>query len=188
MDWVCLFHKICGYYYYKKGVYVQVIRSTVRRCFRGRQHVPAWKCIHPKNKPTKNARNHENLTKRTEQHERAINSKKRSQAICSLEECKKGFNFCWTSKGKCRTKVGTTKDIILRGALHIRGAYFHAFQTNGQTGHTCVGSQKLRWPRALRSLNPSLTMVTSVPYSIAFKSLQKNMMTQKRRLQINSCF
>jgi len=24
--------------------------------------------------------------------------------------------------------------------------YFHAFHTNGQIGHTCVGPQKLRWP------------------------------------------
>jgi len=38
-----------GYYYYKK-VYVQVIRSTVRRYFRGRQHGPAWKCLYLKNK------------------------------------------------------------------------------------------------------------------------------------------
>jgi len=33
--WLLLLH-------YKNGVYVQVIRSTVRRCFRGRQHGPAW--------------------------------------------------------------------------------------------------------------------------------------------------
>jgi len=38
MDCACLFHKICGCYYYKKGVYVQVIRSTARRYFWGRQH------------------------------------------------------------------------------------------------------------------------------------------------------
>jgi len=57
----------------QKGLYVQVIRSTVRRCFRGRQHGPAWKCIHPKNKATKNSRNHGNSTKRTSQlHETAI--------------------------------------------------------------------------------------------------------------------
>jgi len=41
-----------------KGVYVQVFRSTTRRYFRGRQHGPAWRCTYPKNKPTKNARNH----------------------------------------------------------------------------------------------------------------------------------
>jgi len=45
--------------------------------------------------------------------------------------------------GNCRTKVGTTKDKIFEGALHIRGAYFHAFQTNDQIGDTCVGPQKL---------------------------------------------
>jgi len=61
MYYACLFHKICGYCYYKKGVYVQLIRSTARRYFRGRQHGPEWKCIHPENKPTKNARNHANL-------------------------------------------------------------------------------------------------------------------------------
>jgi len=60
-------------YYYKKGVCIQVIRSAVRRYFRGQQHGPTWKCIHPKNKPTKNARKHGNSTKGTsEQHERAI--------------------------------------------------------------------------------------------------------------------
>jgi len=69
-----------GYYYYKKEVYVQVIRSTVRRYFRGRQHGPVWKCLYLKNKSTKNASNHGNLTKTTsELHERAINSTKRSQ-------------------------------------------------------------------------------------------------------------
>jgi len=40
---------------------VQVIRSTARRYFRGRQHVPAWKYLYPKNKPTKNVRNRGNL-------------------------------------------------------------------------------------------------------------------------------
>jgi len=37
MDCACLVHKICGYYYYKKGAYVQIIiRSTARRYFRRR--------------------------------------------------------------------------------------------------------------------------------------------------------
>jgi len=36
----CLVHKIYGYCYYKKGVYVQVIRSTARPHFRWRQHGP----------------------------------------------------------------------------------------------------------------------------------------------------
>ena len=58
--------------------------------------------------------------------------------------------------------------------LHIRGAYFHAFQKIGQIGHTCVGPQKLRWPRPPRFLNPSLTLVTGVPYSITFASRCKN--------------
>jgi len=47
MDCACVF-QICGYYYCKKGVYVQVIRLTAKRYFRKRQHGPAWKCIHPK--------------------------------------------------------------------------------------------------------------------------------------------
>ena len=83
-EWIVLvWLKIRGYYYYKKGVYVQVIRSTPRRYFRERQHGPAWKSLCPKNKPPKNARNHGNLTKRTSQlHERAINSKKTS--LCHL--------------------------------------------------------------------------------------------------------
>jgi len=45
----------------KKGVYVQVIKSTARRYFWGRQHGHAWKCMYPNNKPTKNARNQGNL-------------------------------------------------------------------------------------------------------------------------------
>ena len=40
----------------------------------------------------------------------------------------------------------------------IRGAYFHAFQTNSQIVHTCLGPPKLRWPRAPRSLNPFLPL------------------------------
>jgi len=46
---VCSINWLCGYY--KNGVYMQLIRSTIRRCFRGRQHGPAGKCIYPKNKP-----------------------------------------------------------------------------------------------------------------------------------------
>jgi len=33
---------------YNKGVYIQLIRSTTRRYFRGRRHGPAWKCIYRK--------------------------------------------------------------------------------------------------------------------------------------------
>jgi len=36
-----------------------------------------------------------------------------------------------------------SQKIDFDGALHIRGAYFHAFKTNDQIGHTCVGLQKL---------------------------------------------
>jgi len=54
-----LFYIICGYY--NEVVYVQLIRSTTRRYVRGQQHGPTWKCIYPKNKPTKNVRNHGNL-------------------------------------------------------------------------------------------------------------------------------
>jgi len=50
LNGLCLFgSKISGYCYYKKGVYVQVIRSTAGRYFRGRQHGPAWKSLYPKN-------------------------------------------------------------------------------------------------------------------------------------------
>jgi len=42
-------------------------------------------------------------------------------------------------------------------------------------GHTCVRPQKLRWPRAPLSRNPSLTVVTSVSYSITFASLYKKL-------------
>jgi len=31
--------------YHKEGVYVQQIRLSSRRYFRGRQHGPAWKCM-----------------------------------------------------------------------------------------------------------------------------------------------
>jgi len=59
--------------YYKKGVFLQVIRSTARRYFRGRQHGPAWTCIYSKNKSTKNVRNHGNFAKTTsELHETVI--------------------------------------------------------------------------------------------------------------------
>jgi len=53
MDCAYLVHKIGVYY--NKGVYVQLIRSTTRQYFRRRQRGPAWKCLYPKNKPTKNA-------------------------------------------------------------------------------------------------------------------------------------
>jgi len=62
-----------------KRAYVQLIKSTTRRYFQKRQHDSAWKCIYPKNKPTRNTRNHGSFTKRTpEPHEGATNSKQRS--------------------------------------------------------------------------------------------------------------
>jgi len=63
----------------KQGVFAQVIRSTARRYFQGQQNGLAWKCIYPKKKPTENARNYGNVTKRTsELRESAITSKERS--------------------------------------------------------------------------------------------------------------
>jgi len=118
------------------------------------------KILYPKNKPTKNDRNRGNSTKRTsEPHERAINSKKKSQCHLFFRCCRKGFNFCWRSKAIVEPKLAPQK-IDFEEALHTRGACFHAFHTNGQIGHTCVGPrpQKLRWPRAPRFLNPSLVV------------------------------
>jgi len=63
--------------------------------------------------------------------------------------------------------------IDFEGALHTRGAYFHSFHTNGHIGHTCVGPQKLRWPRAPRSLNLSLRIRLNICLSL----LQKESVT-----------
>jgi len=54
-EWIVLvsFIKYVATITIQKGICVEVIRSTARRYFRGRQNGPAWKCIHPKNKPTK---------------------------------------------------------------------------------------------------------------------------------------
>ena len=77
MDCACLFHTLCGYY--NKGVYIRLIRSTTRRYCWERKIGSAWKCIYPKNKAAKNARNLGNLTKgNSELHKWAINSKKTS--------------------------------------------------------------------------------------------------------------
>jgi len=57
MDCAYLINNMCGYCYLKKGVYV----PTARRYFWGLQQGPVWKCIYPKNRPTKNASNHSNL-------------------------------------------------------------------------------------------------------------------------------
>ena len=103
IDCACLVYKMRGCY--NKGVYIQLIRSTTRRYFRGRRHGPAWKCIYPKINLQRNARNHGNVTKRTcELHERAINSKKGSychgpfvlekhigKALISVEDLRQGW-------------------------------------------------------------------------------------------------
>ena len=162
MDCACFFHKM-SLLYFKKRFYIQVFRLTVRRYYRWRQHGPAWKCNIQKTNLQKNARNHGKVTKRIfELHRRAINAKKRLQSICFLEECRKGFNFCWTSKANGEPESAQQKKDFWE-ALHIRGAYLHAFQTNGQICHTCLGPPKLRWPRAPRSLNPSLSTPTLFP-------------------------
>ena len=40
------------------------------------------------------------------------------------------------------------------------GTYFYTFKTSRQIGHTCVGSQKQRWPMATHSLNQFLLELT----------------------------
>jgi len=52
------------------------------------------------------------------------------------------------NKKDCRTKE-------MHCAEFLRGAYCNTFKTSDQIGHTCMGP-KIRWPRALHSLNPSL--------------------------------
>jgi len=55
-EWIVLVCSvICGYGYYKKGVYMQVIGATARRYFLGRNTVSHENAYIPKNKPTKNA-------------------------------------------------------------------------------------------------------------------------------------
>jgi len=46
MDCACVFNKICGYGYYEKGVYIQVIRSTARQYFRGQKHGPTHENVY----------------------------------------------------------------------------------------------------------------------------------------------
>ena len=60
-----------------------------------------------------------NFTKRTsELHERAINSKK---SICSLEEYRKGFNFCWRSKVIVEPKSAQQKIDFWADTTHNSG-------------------------------------------------------------------
>jgi len=115
-----LVHEICGYC--NIVVYVQLIISTTRRYFRERQHGPTWKCMHPKNKPTKHARNHGNLMKRISKlHERAINSKKRSHCYLFLRKCRKVFNFCWRSKAIVEPQSAPQKTNFWGGTIYKRG-------------------------------------------------------------------
>ena len=139
-----------------KGVYIQVIRSTARRYFLGQQHGPTWKCIHPKNKPTNNARNHGNLTKRTsELHKRATIPRKYLNAVCSWGECRKSFNFCWTFKAFVEPKLAQQKIDFWGSATHKRCIRSRFSDKRPNRSHL-LGAPKLRWPRASRSLNPSL--------------------------------
>jgi len=63
-----------------------------------------------------------------------------------------GHSWC---KAIVKPKLALQKMHFWGGATHKRDiGYFHALQTNGQIGHTCVGPQTLR--RSPRSLNPSL--------------------------------
>jgi len=77
-----------------------------------------------------------------------------------------------------RTKVGTTKNTFLRGV------YFHAFQTNGHIRHTSVGSQKLRWPTAPRSLNPSLPTSLSVTALYVLRAILKCSLSNREFLRV----
>ena len=63
----------------------------------------------------------------------------------------------------------------------MRGAYVHAFQTNGQIGHTCLGPRKLRWPKAPRPINPSLprTPTTVVEPLVVLPLFQFSVFTGK---------
>jgi len=45
-EWIVLVYYIKYVVYYNKRFYAQLIRSTTRRYFRGRQKGPAWKCIY----------------------------------------------------------------------------------------------------------------------------------------------
>jgi len=163
MDCACLVYKICSYY--NKAAYVRLLYDQMYNwtIFSRAATRPAWKCIHPKHEPATNAGYHGNLTKATsEPLERIKNSRKDRTAICSLEECRKGFiNLCWRSQAIVEPKSAQQKIYFWRGTTYKR-AYFYAFQTNGQIGNTYVGPQKLRWPRAPRFLNLSLS--TTVPH------------------------
>jgi len=48
-------------------------------------------------------------------------SGKDRNAICYLEECGKGFNFCWTSKANVEPKSAQRKIDFWGGTTHKRG-------------------------------------------------------------------
>jgi len=66
-----------------------------------------------------------------------------------------------SAQGASRSPLcpGSHVHLIRPWAQHIRGTCFHAFKTSNQIGYTrytCVGRQKVRWPRTPPPLNPSL--------------------------------
>jgi len=115
MDCGCLVDKI-GYVVTITKVYVQSIRSTTRRYFRGRQTLP-----------------HENVyirkinLQKKRYKTRKLNEKniwttriklwitKRSHCHCCWEESSKGLNLCWRYKAIAEPKSAPQKIKILRG-------------------------------------------------------------------------
>ena len=83
---------------------------------------------------------------------------KRSNSNILLNKPYKSFVYTVYLHSRITLNLMRRQKIDFEGALQTTGAYFHAFHTSGQIGHTCVRPQKLRWPRAPCSLNPSLLM------------------------------
>jgi len=67
----------------------------------------------------------------------------------------KPFGLDSWSKATVESKSAPQK-IKFWGRTTRKSGNFHAVKTSDQIGHTCVWPQKLRWPRAPRSLNPSM--------------------------------
>jgi len=67
------------------------------------------------------------------------------------------LGFCWRSKTIVEPKSAQPKIDFSGGTTHKRGTFTLLRQT-AKIGHTCMGPQKLRGPRAPRSLNPSLVI------------------------------
>ena len=154
MDCACLVHNTCGYC--NKEVYLQLIRSTTRRYFSGRQLGPVSKCIYPKNNLQKTLEsrkfNEENFCttrKSYKFHENIallfVLETNVGKALISVEDLRQ-------SKNQSRHN----KRYIFEGSLPIRGTYFHAFKKKRPNRLHLVRAQKLWWSRAPRSLNPSL--------------------------------